>query len=146
LTASLKSSKISYGGFDLNLGDFLNSIKSHDPIESDANTLYYRSIESIERSLVELRDEKHPRSKIVVFIDDLDRCTPQKALEVLDSIKSFFDIEGIVYIIGMDYKVIDDLIKRKFGRSSTINGFEYMQKLVQLPFEIPEWTERDILQ
>ena len=51
-----------------------------------------------------LRDSKKdgPNSRIVVFIDDLDRCMPEKAVEVLESIKTFFDIEGMIYVIGMD--------------------------------------------
>ena len=38
--------------------------------------------------------------RVVVFIDDLDRCLPANALEVLESMKLFFDMEGFVFVTG----------------------------------------------
>lgn len=96
----------------------------------------------LEKALKELR--KDPDYRIVIFIDDLDRCDPQKALEVLELIKSFFDIEGIVYVIGMDSETINSLIKKKYGEEYAIKGLDYLQKIVQLPFQIPTWKEVDI--
>jgi predicted KAP-like P-loop ATPase len=67
----------------------------------------------LEKALQELRKQDSDY-RIVIFIDDLDRCNPEKALEVLESIKSFSDIEGIVYVIGMDSETINSLIKKKY--------------------------------
>jgi predicted KAP-like P-loop ATPase len=39
--------------------------------------------------------------RFIIFIYDLDRCAPERALEIIESIKTFFGIEGIIYIIGM---------------------------------------------
>jgi len=97
----------------------------------------------IQKALDDLRaNDKDYR--IVVFVDDLDRCTPEKALEVLESIKRFFDIEGIVYVIGMDPYSIDNLIEKKYGPKTKINGLDYLKKIVQLPVQIPEWFHTDI--
>jgi predicted KAP-like P-loop ATPase len=68
-------------------------------------------------ALDDLREEDSS-FRIVVFIDDLDRCSPEKALEVLESIKSFFDIEGIIYLIGMNDTSIDTLIEKKYGKDA----------------------------
>ena len=92
-----------------------------------------------------IRGEQETKNlKLVIFIDDLDRCTPEKALELLESIKTFFDIEGIIYVIGMDPKSIDSIISVKYGKESKINGLEYLQKIVQLPFSIPLWSSTDV--
>jgi predicted KAP-like P-loop ATPase len=40
--------------------------------------------------------------RIVVFVDDLDRCLPQGALEVLEAMKLFFDLEGFIFVVGLD--------------------------------------------
>ena len=82
--------------------------------------------------------------RLVIFIDDLDRCTPEGALEILESIKTFFDIEGIIYVIGMDPATIDPIIQVKYGENSKISGLDYMQKIVQLPFQIPVWSDKDL--
>lgn len=49
--------------------------------------------EYLEKALSDLRKE-NVGYRIVVFIDDLDTCSPDRALEVLESVKSFFDMEG----------------------------------------------------
>lgn len=132
---------------------FVNSLKSKGStwMSDEQVQLHEHASDYFENALKKLRlpksdstTKKNSASRIVVFIDDLDRCTPEKALEVLESIKIFFDIEGIVYVIGMDSNSIDSLIKKKYGENPSVRGFDYMQKIVQLPFQIPFWNKRDI--
>lgn len=54
--------------------------------------------------------------RIVVFVDDLDRCLPNSALEVLESMKLFFDLPGFVFVVGLDRKVVEQSIDVKYGR------------------------------
>ena len=63
---------------------------------------------------------------------------------MLESIKAFFDIKGIVYVIGMDSESINHIIKQKYGEDSNIKGMDYLQKIVQLPFQIPVWNSEDM--
>jgi hypothetical protein len=58
----------------------------------------------------------------------------------LESIKSFFDIEGI----GMASETINSLVTKKYGQDSAVKGLDYLQKIVQLTFQIPIWKETDI--
>ena len=89
-------------------------------------------------------DDIKERHRLIIFIDDLDRCTPEGALEILESIKTFFDLEGIIYVIGMDPSTIDHIVRVKYGENSKISGLDYMQKIVQLPFQIPVWSDEDL--
>ena len=66
----------------------------------DKETVYFEGIEKIENEMKKVL-KSH---EIVVFIDDLDRCEPDKALEVLESIKVFLDIEGFVFIVRLSYR------------------------------------------
>jgi hypothetical protein len=129
----------------VNLRTIFNTLRSKGSIwtNSEQVPLHEHATDFLENALHQLRS-KRPDSRIVVFIDDLDRCTPERALEVLESIKSFFDIEGIVYVIGMDPNSIDSIIKQKYGDNLNVIGLDYMQKIVQLPFQIPFWNESDI--
>jgi KAP family P-loop domain len=52
--------------------------------------------------------------RIVVFVDDLDRCLPDRALQVLESMKLFFDMEGFVFVVGLDQAVVDYALWAKF--------------------------------
>ena len=50
----------------------------------------------------------------------------------------------MIYVTGMNHTSIDSLIKTKYCDKSGVDGFEYMQKIVQLPFQIPTWNIQDI--
>jgi KAP family P-loop domain len=54
------------------------------------------------------------KRRIVVFVDDLDRCLPANALQVLESMKLFFDFAGFVFVVGLDRTVIEKAIEAKY--------------------------------
>jgi uncharacterized protein YjbI with pentapeptide repeats len=109
----------------------------------DKIPFYEHISDRLQRELDKIR-EKNKNFRLVIFIDDLDRCTPERALELLESIKTFFDIKGIIYVIGMDPQTIDPIIQSKYGDKSKIDGMYYLQKIVQLPFQIPVWGSVDL--
>ena len=141
----------SYVSTQTDLSKFTDLLRADGSAKVEGETVYYHKhvTEYLEDSLSKLRQNNNNR-KIVVFMDDLDRCHPKQALEVLDSIKTFFDIEGIVYVIGMDADSINAIVEEKYGngnKDSNIKvkkGYDYLQKIVQLPFKIPEWQAIDI--
>ncbi|MEZ4701535.1 MAG: SUMF1/EgtB/PvdO family nonheme iron enzyme [Rhodothermales bacterium] len=81
--------------------------------------------------------------RLVVFIDDLDRCLPEKAIEVLEAIKLFMDVEGCIFVLGLDRDVIARGIEMKYrergadDRQFAIDGASYLEKIIQVPFRIP---------
>jgi predicted KAP-like P-loop ATPase len=87
--------------------------------------------------------KKNSQRKIIIFIDDLDRCSPKKTLEVLESVKVFLGIMGFVYIIGLSYEAISKLISAEYEKSG-IRGEHYIKKIIQIPIMIPEWNSQDI--
>jgi hypothetical protein len=98
--------------------------------------IYYAELDAIETTL------KETDKKIVVFIDDLDRCAPDKILEVLESTKVFLDIKGFVYVLGLSPEVVVKAIEQKYTDMG-INGKDYLEKIVQIPFRIPDWNVSD---
>ncbi len=107
--------------------------------------------DELKKVFVNIRGKKNqPNFKMVIFIDDLDRCFPQTALEIIESIKSFLDIEGLVYVIGLNPSNLDNILKEKFAdKSQNINDKvrfvdHYLEKIIQVPFFIPLWTESDL--
>ncbi len=103
------------------------------------------------------------RRRIVVFIDDLDRCLPLNALSVLEAMKLFFDLDGFVFVVGLDQDVIERAIElhykdrpenEKVGEApeangnatasaesrstrAPITGRDYIKKIFQVPFALP---------
>lgn len=81
--------------------------------------------------------------RLVVFIDDLDRCCPPQALKVLEAIKLFLNAEKCIYIVGMDRGVIEQAFANQYG-DSNISGMSYLDKIIQLPFKLPPVSDEGI--
>lgn len=92
--------------------------------------------------------------RIVVFIDDLDRCQSDKVVEAFETIKLFLNIPECTFVIGADAPKIGQAIKEHYkldhrsfeseqGGGRTF-AEDYLEKIVQIPFRIPEQTLPDI--
>lgn len=79
---------------------------------------------------------KSGKKRIVVFIDDLDRLNPVKAVELLEIIKIFLDCPNCVYVLAVDTNVIKHGIVQKYGLSEE-KSHAFFEKLIQLPFVMP---------
>jgi tRNA A-37 threonylcarbamoyl transferase component Bud32 len=82
-------------------------------------------------------------ARVVVFIDDLDRCEPDKALQLLDVIKIFLDAPRCVFVLGLDLGVIQKALERKYPQDEAAQR-EYLSKIIQLPFHLPPPTKADL--
>jgi formylglycine-generating enzyme required for sulfatase activity len=88
------------------------------------------------------------RINFVVFVDDLDRCLPEKAVETLELIKTMFNIESFAFVLALDDEVIERGIGHRYqayhlaGKKPEmpITGFEYLEKIIHLPFRLPALT------
>ena len=89
----------------------------------------------------------HP-TRLVLFIDDLDRCNHQKAVEVLQAIMLLLaDEDGAPFVVflGIDARVVVKAIEENYGRvlvEAGITGYEYLDKIIQIPFTIPPPPEK----
>ena len=76
--------------------------------------------------------------RVIVFIDDIDRLVPVKAIELLEALKIFLDIDRCVYLIACDYSVVVTGLKEKFGVDEVgLQGKSFFDKIIQVPFKMP---------
>lgn len=111
------------GGIQGDTGKILDDYRSDGYFQHGQQRIYFHEhiSDHLKEELQAIRDDnddEYNDFRIVIFIDDLDRCTPERALELLESIKTFFDIEGIIYVIGIDPATIDPIIKTKYGNEA----------------------------
>ena len=111
--------------------------------EVDRDTLYFDGFDDIKNEIHKIRSN-NPNFKIVVFVDDLDRCSPKKTLEVLESIKVFLGMEGFIYIIGLSHDVVTKLIDIEYEKNG-VKGEQYIKKIIQIPITLPKWINDDII-
>ena len=81
-----------------------------DAIRRERTKLIVDQVRSLEQFQLKFRHVDslvHHPNRLVVFVDDLDRCLPEKAIEVLEAIKLFLDARRCIFILGLDHNVID---------------------------------------
>ena len=87
---------------------------------------------------VRRRLQKEACDRLVVFIDDLDRLDPKRAVELLEVMKNFLDVPGCVFILAVDHEVVEQGIKSKFGlQRLDRKGKSFFDKIIQLSFNLP---------
>ena len=82
--------------------------------------------------------------KLVIFVDELDRCSPNTILDTLEAMRLFLFEGKVAFVIGADERHISYAIKTKFKDIQGINmdiGKEYQEKLVQYPIRIPSMNK-----
>jgi hypothetical protein len=81
--------------------------------------------------------------RVIVFIDDLDRCSPDRIASSLEALKLFATTKGCVYVLGLDQEVVTRSIQARYkgegGEDAPpFEGARYLEKIVQLPFVLPQ--------
>lgn len=77
--------------------------------------------------------------RLVVFIDDLDRVPPLRALELLEAVKNFLDVQKCVFVLAVDYEVVQAGMRQKLGDAVQLrSGKSFFDKIIQLPFNMPQ--------
>ena len=111
--------------------------------ELDRDTVYFIGFEEIRKEIKNLRLD-NPAFRIIVFVDDLDKCSPKKALEILEFIRVFHDIDGFICIIGISQDMMVKLIDIENNKTSN-EGEHYIKNLIQVPITLPKWSNQDIV-
>jgi predicted KAP-like P-loop ATPase len=80
--------------------------------------------------------------RLVVLVDDLDRCLPQTIIETLEAIRLFLFVENTAFVIAVDEAMVEYAVRRHFpdlpgGMAAGGYARNYLEKLIQVPFRIP---------
>ena len=73
--------------------------------------------------------------KIVVFVDELDRCSPAYAIRFLERIKHLFDAPGVVFVLLWNREQIQQAVKAFYGIGT--DGQMYLDRFVDYPILLP---------
>lgn len=92
---------------------------------------------------------------LVVLIDDLDRCSPERLVDNLEAIKLFLNVDHTAFVIGADPRIVRHAIAVKYhkldqlrddvdsGVPSTVIT-DYLEKLIQYPYRLPRLSPTEI--
>jgi KAP family P-loop domain len=102
-------------------------LESFSEVQSTAN--------AFRETLTKLVTKLDGGKPLVIVIDELDRCRPSFALELLERVKHLFDVPQIVFIFFMHTPALHSAIKKTYGND--INPAEYLRKFVSLRIGLP---------
>ncbi|MGY6521508.1 MAG: KAP family P-loop NTPase fold protein [Mongoliitalea sp.] len=99
--------------------------------------------------------EKSGIKKLVVIIDDLDRCTPDRLIENLEAIKLFLNVEKTAFVIGADPRIVRFAIEHRYKTDNIENSSDpdsrnkrivsdYLEKLIQIPYYLPKLSDNEV--
>lgn len=83
-----------------------------------------------------LEDLIPENGKLIVFIDELDRCRPKFAIETLEVVKHYFNIENIVFIFSIDLEQLAHSISTMYGQGMDSAG--YLRRFFDFNIKIPQ--------
>ena len=92
------------------------------------------SKEKLKKALLEIS------SKIVVVIDDIDRLNNSQIRDIFQLVKQVGDFPNVIYVLLMDREVVSSALKEVHN----IDGNEYLDKIIQVPFEIPDISKEKL--
>lgn len=74
--------------------------------------------------------------KLIIFVDELDRCRPLYAIETLEAIKHFFSVPNVVFVLSVDIEQLSHSIATVYGQNMDSEG--YLMRFVDMQFKLPD--------
>ena len=145
------------------LGKELEGLKSLTTLKAEDVERYfekvrefYDEVEEVRRNFWKLVDRAvEPGERLVVFLDDLDRCQPDVALGLIEGVKLLLcglpgvgpgDDAGrppVQFVFALDRQIVGEAIRQKFPGSSLYTGESYLEKIFDLSLEVPRASDGD---
>lgn len=75
---------------------------------------------------------------LIIIIDELDRCRPKFAVQILEKIKHFFSVENVVFVLSVNQEQLEHSIKAEYGVG--IDANTYLQKFVDIKATLPRFN------
>ena len=119
----------------------ISSIAENSALELIENYSKHKNeIVEFKRILSEIVIELNNNLPLIIFIDELDRCRPTYAIELLERIKHVFGIEKVIFVLSTDKVQLSQSIKSLYGDIDTEN---YLRRFIDLEFNLPNISNLD---
>jgi hypothetical protein len=113
-----------------------NKLQKHQSVK--------KTVTDFREQLAKFAKEISRDKQLIIFIDELDRCRPDYAVQMLERIKHFFTIDNIIFVLSIDKNVICKSVKAIYG-GLDIDTEAYLRRFVDLEFNLPKPNPRDYI-
>jgi len=97
--------------------------------------------------------KKSKIDKLIIIIDDLDRCLPDRIIDNLEAIKLFLNVKNTAFVIGADPRIVRHAIEYRYKDKIIDTNAEntndrivndYLEKLIQIPYSLPKLSDSEV--
>lgn len=115
--------------------DLTSIAGANDDVPSDRFTAWSEAedhVANFKRALAELVEGGD--GPLVVLVDELDRCLPSYAMELLNTARHLFDVPGVVIVLGINRVELGHRVQKVYGQSCDADA--YLRRFVDLPISL----------
>lgn len=97
--------------------------------------------------------DKTKLKALVILIDDLDRCSPERLIQNLEAIKLFLNVDRTAFVVATDRRIVENAIRIRYselftGEKGVATGdslvTDYLEKLIQVPYTLPKLAPHEV--
>lgn len=119
------------------LAGAVNDYVSQNPNAiSPTYSTYKDNLKEMQDAMRMVLQEELPDGKLVIIIDELDRCRPTFAIETLEIVKHIMDVPNIVYVFAVDIRQLSSAVKKVYGEDTDSIG--YLMRFFSYYTHLPE--------
>ena len=125
----------------LDAATYENQLGLMHQVRQDIDELTYSLVSSANSDIF-------PRGKprVLLYIDDLDRCPPQRVVEILEAVQLLLNTKLFVVILGLDTRYVTRALEKEYKEilqhEGDPSGLDYIEKIIQIPYRVRP-IERD---
>lgn len=121
---------------------------------------YYKEVEETVHTVRSFRSdfqkliEKTDLKALVILIDDLDRCSPERVIENLEAVKLFLNVRGTAFVVAADRRIVENAIRIRYSELFAVQSearpshdslvTDYLEKLIQIPYTLPKLAPHEV--
>lgn len=97
---------------------------------------FQKALEKIRQMLRELLRKENGEKKVLVVIDELDRCRPDFAVQTLEVVKHLFNVDGLVFLFAVDLEQLGCVVRGIYGES--LDARTYLNRMFHYITHLPD--------
>ncbi|WP_289220553.1 KAP family P-loop NTPase fold protein [Ileibacterium valens] len=141
LVKAVSTFSFSFGPFSFSPGEMIEAFKDNGENSLEfvvSSAAAQEQTQSLIKKYIEEVLRLTNRKGLVLIIDELDRCRPTFAVELLERIKHYFDIPGISFVIGVNINQLQNTIRNHYGQS--FDAKRYLKRFFDFRIKLPVVT------
>lgn len=132
---------VTLGGLDLEKDIEAVTAELAGGFAGDAVDAFQKEKDALNKFRLELElavaqlEKANKKPSLIICIDELDRCRPTFAIEMLERIKHLFDVPGIIFVLSIDKAQLESSTAAVYGER--INAPEYLRRFIDVEYALP---------